>query len=119
MAFIISKKSRSNGKERQIYYLVENYREGKAVKRRTLLALVECKSTLELFEAIQRKERRLQDRLNQFQRELEEFITLGKMPPFAFGSAFRARRQLDGAIERAKTDLKQVQEQKAAIKVFL
>jgi len=54
--FVINKKSKSYGVTRQLDYLVENYRDGNKVKRRTLLPLGECTNLHEFLDLTERRE---------------------------------------------------------------
>jgi len=112
MAFIISKKSTLWGKTRKLYYLVENYRDGNKIKRKKLLNLNECKSLAEFFNSTEQEEAELLNRLNKYEKELDDFIKYGKTPPFSFGSPYRIRQRLDMSIEQAKADLKECQSRK-------
>lgn len=56
MAFVIKKRSKRYGVTRPLYYLVESYRDGSKVKRRTLFALGECKTLREFIELTEKRE---------------------------------------------------------------
>lgn len=105
MAFIINKKSSRNGKIRILYYLVENYRVGKKVKRKKLLDLHECKNLSELLQAIKDKKVKIMQRLIENQNKVEYIIQTGKNPPLSFGSVYATRRYLERDIEKAKDEL--------------
>lgn len=56
MAFIVSKVSKKWGKERKLYYLVKNYREGNKIRRNAILRLGEGSNLSEALLCIQDKE---------------------------------------------------------------
>lgn len=106
MAFIVSKKSSRNGRERELYYLVENYRKDNKVRRKTLLKLNEHKTVAELLTSIEQERIDLVDRLHKFEKERDDFINHGKAPPLSFGSPYMIRKRLEWAIKNTKTQLK-------------
>ena len=55
MAFIVCKKSRRHGEARDLFYLVENYRDGGKVKRRTLIGLGESTTLQDAVASIQKE----------------------------------------------------------------
>lgn len=105
MAFIISKESNERGQTKRLYYLVENYREGNKVKRKTLLALKEHRTVAEFLKSVEQEYTRLVNRLHKFKKELDDFIKYDKIPPFSFGSPFHIRKRLDFAIEQTRNEV--------------
>jgi len=55
MAFVISKKSKKRNRDTTLYYLVESYREGKKIKRRTILALGDAQNIAGHLENLENK----------------------------------------------------------------
>ena len=56
MAFIISKISKTRNNSKILYYLVENYRDGKKIKRRKISTLGEYCNLTDLLENLQKEE---------------------------------------------------------------
>ncbi|HIH13442.1 TPA: hypothetical protein HA242_07000 [Candidatus Woesearchaeota archaeon] len=119
MAFIISKKSRLWGQERRLYYLVESYREGDKVKRKTLLALKEHKSVAELLSHVEQKKARELDRVMQIKGKLDDFLQHGKLPALWLGSPDTLPFRLGKSLERIKASLEQREQEISKIKSFL
>lgn len=84
MAFIISKKSIRDGKERELYYLVQNYREGKRIKRRTLLKLEEQNNLTELLERFKAEKQKLLNDVDTCKKQLEKLLLNENQPYFYY-----------------------------------
>ena len=123
MAFIINKKSKRLGKVRDIYYLVENYREGNKVKRRKLLALSIHKSVAELLEAYKRKEALFITSLAIQEKKLDMLITERKyqtpFPLSRFETYEIIKKRLTMRAERAKIALVKCQKTIEHIRQFM
>ena len=107
---------------RNIYYLVENHREGKKVKRKTLLALGVYKTVAELLEASKNKETGLLNALVKHERNLERFITKGEYddyPLAKFDSYSMRKKYFIKNVERTKKDLALCQKKIEHIKLVL
>ncbi len=119
MAFVINKKSKKYGKERKLYYLVENYREAGKIKRKTLLKLNDCKNVAELFQrTIQEQDRwvkQLEERKKRF-----DAITSKKYPqlsPYYDSSELKARfRQ---KVWGAEFHIKELEKKINLLKIYL
>lgn len=72
MSFVINKKSKRGGKIRNLYYLVESYRDGKKVKRRTLLKLGEEPDVFGVLDKLSRNEKILKKNLVTYANELKK-----------------------------------------------
>lgn len=118
MAFIISKKSRRWGNERNLYYLVESFRDGNKVRRKTLLALREHKTVVELLTSTEEKYLRLTTQLQKRIERLENYtksgVTSSPLPPTT-----HTGRMLVGFVEKTKAELEQCQSEIEKIKSFL
>ena len=72
MAFILGKDSVRNGEKRKLYYLVESYREGGKIKRRTIYKLRERESLTEekqeIVELIKEEERMINELVDEVRR---------------------------------------------------
>lgn len=99
MAFIISKTSQRHGNQRKLYYVVENYRIGKKIKRRTLLRLNEQNDPIDFILQLKNKITQLSAELETCKKKLEELLKNDNQPFF-----YLLKRQLEGAI-RSKPQL--------------
>lgn len=93
MAFVIHKKSKKYGKERKLYYLVENYREQGKIKRKTLLKLNDCKNVAELFHRTKQEQDRWVEQLEERKRRLDAIISKKhqQLAPYHDSSEVKAR----------------------------
>jgi len=120
MAFIISKSSNRHGKNRKLYYLVENYRDGNKVKRETLLKLNECKNLSELLEFVEREEADAIRRFNRNKADLEAFILHRKVPVLmGYRHTSQIKRNLTMWVDLAKADVEKWQNYKAQVKCYM
>lgn len=122
MAFVISKKSNERGEIKKLYYLVQNYRDGDKIKRRTLLSLKEYKTVAELLEATEQEYEYLVNRLRKFEKEREDFLKYGKTPQFTFGSAYQYKKRMERmgwGIGDTKVEIEACQKRIEEIKSFL
>lgn len=83
MAFIISKKSTWGGETRLLYYLVENYREGNKIKRKTLLKLNKQNNLSEILQSTKQEEAKLLLELKTCKEKLDS-ITKNMNQPYSF-----------------------------------
>ena len=95
MAFIISKTSLRDGNRRSLYYVVENYRVGKKVKRRTLLCLKEKGNPYEALQQLKAQQLKLSSELETCKKSLEQLLKNENQPFF-----YMLKRQLTSAIEQ-------------------
>lgn len=65
MAYILSKQSTLNGVKRNLYYVVESYRENGKVRRRTVLNLGEAQDTLQALININLERKRLTEEIEE------------------------------------------------------
>lgn len=118
MAFIISKKSSRWKKERNLYYLVENYRDGSKVKRKTLLALKEYNSVAGLLVFTEQKRIRLSNQLQKRIERLKDYAKTGKtsspLPPTIHTGRIMLR-----FVEETKAEMEQCEVEIEKIKSFL
>lgn len=112
MAFVISKKSTYRGQETHIYYLVENYRVGNKVKRRTLVALGFQKTLENYLRVVSRYENRSLEDLAKAKKELYELIEYGRLPKNYRGLPYRAKQRITEAIVFYTEDLEKWQSRK-------
>lgn len=119
MAFVISKNSTERGIPTKLYYLVSNYREGKKVKRRTLLKLNSCKTPQELLNRMNGEKAALTARLNRFENDLSEFLKSYKIPRImSFVPAHKVKSRLIMSVDQVKNDLKKCEEDITMISSF-
>ena len=120
MAFIITKKSKGHGQVRKLYYLVENYREGKKVKRKKLLALGLYNTVSQLLEATKQEETHLINALKQCEEKLTEYLATGKYPhPYPSDRSWQVDRRMKKFVEQAQIDLKMCQEKIIEIQKYM
>lgn len=105
MAFIISKKSVRNGNVNELYYLVENHREDKRIKRKTLLALKKYKTVAELLDSTLQEYASITNKLHRFEKDLDDLIRHDKKPRFSFGDSSIIKRSIEKLIEHKKADI--------------
>jgi len=113
MAFIISKSSIKRGESRNLYYLVENYREGKKIRRRTIYKLYQYKNLDELFTQTQKAESEYKKLLEVENIKLTDWLTDTHRPMFYY-----IRDQLKGKIKEIEYGLDYCQKQKETIEVL-
>lgn len=120
MAFIIRKKSARHGKERELYYLVANYRTGNKIKRKTLLKLNDSKNPAELLQVMEQEKANLTNRLLRFEKELEIFLTYRKVPVNLFYRyPSEIKKRLINSVEEAKKELEKCQNKVEEIKRYV
>lgn len=110
MAFIIHKKSNKWGQETELYYLVENYREGKKVKRRTLLHLFVSKSVEEFLIKTESQEAPLLESLKVSVSKLEAFIKSGRPSISYYWTSEKREAYLTEQVREAKLKLDKCRE---------
>jgi hypothetical protein len=71
MAYILAKQSTLNGIIRNLYYLVESYRENGKVKRKKILGLGESKDFSELIDRLGHKEREIKGEIQEWEDKLK------------------------------------------------
>lgn len=120
MAFVISKKSANTGNTRNLYYLVENYRDGDKIKRDTLLKLHEFKNLEEYLHYMEQEEIRYQKILDLFVKQLEDFLTKNLVPRIVmYRFPSEIRRKLIKRIKGAEDNLEECRSEIKAIKSYM
>lgn len=114
MAFIISKNSKKWGKDRKVYYLVENYRDKGKVKRRTLLKLHEEGSIEVILEKLTINEKTLKENLKAYENKLLEIEKNKDDPKYFF-----AKLGIDSKIRNEEARLNDVVSTKKGIEKIL
>lgn len=117
MSFVISKKSSWHGQETKLYYLVQNYRVGNKIKRKTLMKLGQNPNLQAALANIQEKIKESSARLEKTKRELE-LAKAGKYV-LPFGLPYRTVQRLTESLEWIATDLKKLQEEQIEIEKFM
>jgi hypothetical protein len=119
MEFIIHKKSNKWGQETELYYLVENYREGKKVKRRTLLHLFGIKSVEEFLIKTEKQEASLLENLMVSVGRLEAFIRSGRPSISYYWTSEKREAYLAKQVREAKLRLDKCREMIEKIKGYV
>lgn len=119
MAFIISKKSKRNRQLRKLYYLVENYRQGKKVKRKTMLPLKEYNSVAELLKYEERQKAQVLEKIVHIKNTMDDYRQHGKLPPRFIGSSYDFVKIRSRFLEERLADLEQCEREINKVKSFL
>lgn len=120
MPFIISKTSKRHGRERKLYYFVENYRNDNRVKRETLLKLGENKNLQEHLEFAENKEVEAKKRLERSVSIFEGFKYQHKVPVLmAHQHPSRIWKNLNYWVEKDKKEVERWQNYQAQIRSYL
>ncbi len=119
MAFVISKKSQKYGKLRELYYLVESYRVGNNVKRKTLLKLNEHKTLAELLAAAELQETVWQERLQIRKQQLDDFLNNHVSELIPYRNSYKVKGPLIQRVQLAEYELNQVRNEIGKIKDYL
>lgn len=77
MAYILAKKSTLNGVRRNLYYLVESYREGGKVKRKTIIQLGETNNIDSALEIINRKKEEILQEIQDCREKIKKPVWIG------------------------------------------
>ena len=82
MSFVINKKSKKRGKDITLHYLVENYREGKKIKRRTIRSLGESGSISDYLGNLELKHKQYEVEIAKYEAKIKDknFSWLGGPP---------------------------------------
>jgi len=81
MPFIIAKDAPTKwNQSRRLYYLVENYRIGTKIKRKTILVLGEARTLEEYLHATQQEGMKVRKRLTATEVTFDRFCKLGVVP---------------------------------------
>jgi hypothetical protein len=121
MGFIITKRIKYQGKhvgskDKTYYYLVEGYREGKKVKRKTIYSLRESKNLTEALKALDKDVQASVDTIKKYEQDIED-IKQGRGR--FFGLPWRQYRRLLKWIEDEKVKIQETEEEKVKVKELI
>lgn len=121
MGFIISKSLKYQSKhfgsrEKTYYYLVEGYREGKRVKRKTIYALGESKNLTKALEALDKNIQASIDTIKKYEQGIEE-IKQGRAKPFS--PPWSQYRRLLKWIEDEKVKIQEIEKEKGKVEELM
>ena len=118
MAFIVNKKSVADGQEKLLYYLVENYREGNKVKRKTIFRL-RSNATLDEFLAVmQRREIGILGRLAHVEEQFSKAVAAYKQKPNS-PLLESIKSGLTRSVEKVRAELQECQNIQEKIKHYM
>lgn len=109
MAFIIAKKSKRNDEVRNLYYIVQSYRNNGKAKRNTILSLGEGKNCSEALKKIEEAKNDIQEAIDKDKHYLES-------PKPMFGSYASSIKATLKFIQKDEDKLKRLEEWQKAIK---
>ena len=118
MSFIITKKSNLRGKENLLYYFVENYREGKKIKRRTIFKLRNSTNLYDFYEIILKREQWLLGIVAGFEKQLNEVIEKSRQYP-NFAHLNKAKKHYEELVEEYNSKLGECQQTQEKVKSFM
>lgn len=110
MAFVISKTSSRNGNFRELYYLVESYRENGKVKRKTIHKLKEYKDIDEAIAAIEERKQPLIEKMKRLERD-KELASQGRHPDFSYYPPYLQERNIASRMAVVYADMQKYEEQ--------
>lgn len=119
MAFIIRKKSHRYGTTQTLYYLVNNYRIGNKIKRKTLVRLGICSNIYEYSRLIEEKEVSLLKKLAMSDITLERCEKYNKKPDLWYSTKALLIRKLRRDICRIQGGLLNCQKEKEKIERYI
>lgn len=121
MGFIINKPIKYQSKhfgsrDKTYYYLVEGYREGKRVKRKTIYALGESKNLTKTLEVLDKNIQASMDTIKKYEQGIED-TKQGRAKPFS--SPWSQRRRLLKWIEEEKAKIQEIEKEKGKVKELI
>lgn len=115
MAFVISKPSLKDGSLRELYYLVESYREGGKIKRRTIHKLKEHKSIDEAITTLEEKKQPLVEKMRRLEQE-KELASQGRHPDFSHYPPYLQERNIIARMSFVYADIQGYEDKIADLK---
>lgn len=121
MGFIINKlikyqSKRFGDRDKIYYYLVEGYREGKKVKRKTIYSLGESQNLTEALEVLDKNVQASIDTIKKYEQGIED-TKQGRARPFS--SPGSQRRRLLKWIEEEKVKIQELEKEKGKVKELI
>lgn len=121
MGFIINKPIKYQSKhfgsrDKTYYYLVEGYRRGKEVKRKTIYALRESKNLTEALRALDNKMQTSLNTIKKYEQGIED-IKQGRAKPFSL--PWRQYKTLRKWIEEEKVKIQELEKEKGKVKELI
>lgn len=121
MGFIINKPIKYQSKhfgsrDKTYYYLVEGYREGKSVKRKTIYALGESINLTKALEVLDKNVQASMDTIKKYEQGIED-TKQGRAKPFS--SPWSQRRRLLKWIKEERVKIQELEKEKGKVKELI
>ena len=119
MAFIISKKSKRGGKEKQLYYMVRNYREGNKIKRSVIWKLGESSNLQEALSSINEHEKTLLNQLQELENRLERVKRGDSTAFYAYCPPYRQVSRITERLSETRIKLENIKEKQVKLEELI